>query len=222
MKQFLTYKKTLIVANGEKPTPALLQRYLGYSKTIIALDGAVDWLINFAILPDIVIGDMDSINSKNKKNDQLNFLEITEQNSNDLEKAFIYCLEKGLLQVSVLAAFGMRIDHFLTNIFVLNKFSLTMTITFVDDQQCAFICPKNRSLMITGAKDSYISLFPLNDQVGPVYLDGVEYQLNNEILSLSSRVGTLNKITAHRATIRCESNNLLVIIPNFSLTDFFH
>lgn len=209
MKRFFAMKKTLIVANGEKPSPSLLKRYASFAEMIIATDGALDFLLDEGVKPHIVVGDMDSI--KNAHHDDIVMVKIADQNSNDLEKALSYCSDHDRLDITVLGAFGLRADHFLTNLYVMNKFSTRLNVTFVDEEQCAFICPKNTTLFLEKAVGKFISLFPMGDRVGPITSTGVEYPLTKECLTLHTRLGTLNRVVNNRATIFCASDNLLVV-----------
>jgi thiamine pyrophosphokinase len=213
MKHFLSPKRTLMLANGQLPEFGFFRRYREHAETLIALDGASTWLIDRGIEPDIVIGDMDS--AELPRIESLRHIKITEQNSNDLEKALTYCAREGLHDITVLGAFGLRADHFLTNLFVLKKFAQMMTITLVDEQQCAFICPPRQQIAFVDVVGSFISFFPLNEEVGPISSTGVQYPLQDEMLSLTSRIGTLNKVTASRATVYCERGDLLIMVANF-------
>lgn len=212
MKRFLLPQNTLIIADGEKPALLLLERYRKHASVILALDGAGHWLLKNNIKPDLVIGDLDSFERHHHQGIPTLYLE--DQNSNDLEKALNYCQTARLTKISILGAFGLRSDHFLTNLHVVNKFAPHLTITLVDDLQCAFICPRRQEINFSSMKDSFISFFPLADAVGPIWSTGVLYPLTNEMLSLGARIGTLNRIVDERATIYCESNNLLVLTPN--------
>lgn len=212
MNRYLSPKQTLIVANGERPDVSLVRWYRKHANVLIALDGAAHFLLDHDIVPDLVIGDLDSADITYLKN--VPTLHVSDQNSNDLEKALIYCKKRGFHQVSVLGAFGLRADHFLTNLFVLKKFSPDLTIDFAARNQSAFVCPSGVELSFRLPLGSFISFFPLDNVVGPITSTGVLYPLSGEMLSLTSRIGTLNEITATTATLLCQSGTLLVMVPN--------
>lgn len=211
MNRFLTPKKTLIVAHGAEPSRALFEYCASYAHLVIALDGASRYMTRENLRFDLVIGDMDSAHLPSLSPEQM--VITPDQNSNDLEKSLRYCQSKELQEVTVLGAFGMRSDHFLTNLHVISKFSEHMTITLLSDNELACMCPKNQELVIDHALGSYLSLFPLSDVVKSITTTGVEYPLVNEDLSIASRLGTLNRINASRATISYESGQLLILMP---------
>lgn len=179
---------------------------------LIALDGAANWLLDHGITPDLVIGDLDSYETCDDI--LLKQLHVTDQDSNDLAKAFIYCEENGLNDLLVVGGFGLRVDHFLTNLFALKKFAPRLSITFADEKQIAFICPNQQRLSVQLSPGAFISLFPLGDKVGPIWTSGVDFPLRGEMLSLESRIGTLNRIEGEGATVLCENGALLLIAPN--------
>ncbi len=212
MLHFLRPKTTLIVANGEKPPIGLLAHYRSHASHVVALDGAALWMLEHKVVPHVVIGDFDSANDL--VGDNFEMLYIEDQNSNDLEKALDYCVQHNLSEVTVLGAFGLRADHFLTNLYVLSKFALDITITFTDGCQHAFLCPKDRPVTFTKSLGAFVSLFPLGQNVGPITTTGVEYPLFEEFLSMRTRIGTLNRIVAEYASLSCNSGDLLVVLEN--------
>lgn len=203
-------KATVILANGEKPEIKLFESFLRQKKNLIALDGAALWLLDHGIIPDLVIGDMDSLHEFDLK--KLRSIYVADQETNDLEKALEYCMANELREIALFGAFGLRADHFLTNIAILGRFA-KLKITMLDNTQCAFICPTGQQIALTLPIGSFVSLFPLKDEVGPIWSLGVDYPLTGELLSISGRLGTLNRINSANATLFCEKGPLLVLVP---------
>jgi thiamine pyrophosphokinase len=201
----------LVLLDGAKPSLALVDTHRANARALVAVDGAAFWAIENGFMPKLIIGDLDSFINQSPPCQQKH---VPDQNSNDFEKAIVHALDDGLRNLLVMGAFGLRADHFLTNIYVLKKYAARINMVFVDDQQIAFICPAQKNVQILNHRDSFFSLFPLALQVGPITTTGVQYPLHNELLSLHDRIGTLNKITSDEAHLRCESNDLLVFLPN--------
>ncbi len=59
---------TLIVANGTLGTKSFYRPLLKNMQYVIAADGGADNCLKLGITPDKIIGDMDSISHKAKKN----------------------------------------------------------------------------------------------------------------------------------------------------------
>ena len=53
--------RVLIVANGEWPQSFDVEENISQFSVLVALDGATNRLIELNIIPDVVIGDLDSI-----------------------------------------------------------------------------------------------------------------------------------------------------------------
>ena len=83
------YKKDLIkLLEFNKPRRAI---------SIIACDGASDFLKSCEVIPDIIIGDLDSVKPQTLKyfsRRKVTVKKVINQNKNDLEKAILYALSK--------------------------------------------------------------------------------------------------------------------------------
>lgn len=209
MYPFKPHHYDVILADGAKPSAALFHQLVNTANSLIAADGAASWSIAQGHTPDLTIGDMDSFHDAT-----IPLKHVIDQESNDLEKVFLHAQENNLNNLIILGAFGLRADHFLTNIFVLKKYSHQLTMFFVDDDQIAFMCPPRKIVSIATHVNDYFSLFPLGHRVGPIRSQGVDYPLNEEFLSLHDRLGTLNKISECPVLVHCESSNLLITLPH--------
>ncbi|MDR3624669.1 MAG: thiamine diphosphokinase [Chlamydiales bacterium] len=114
--------EVLIIANG--PYNDSIVHSLAPNKTIIALDGAANNLLN--ITPHYILGDFDSINPSIKnKYEKLNVLFILaeDQNYTDLEKAILFSKKNGATHISICCADGgTRSDHSLATLAFLKKY----------------------------------------------------------------------------------------------------
>ena len=78
---------TVILANGNFPKHKKPLKILKEAETIICCDGAINKLDELNIIPNQIIGDMDSITKKLKDKYRDQLIEIQSQNENDLRKA---------------------------------------------------------------------------------------------------------------------------------------
>jgi thiamine pyrophosphokinase len=121
----------VILANGNYPTHPIPLQKLNEAGCIICCDGAVDQLEGLE--PDIIIGDLDSIDhSLNKKYIQ-KIIHLPEQDENDLQKAIRWVEDEGIKEVAILGATGKRDDHSLSNIFILLQFPTAMKCKLYSD-----------------------------------------------------------------------------------------
>lgn len=199
--------KILILAHGEAPTSALFEESYNASQLCIACDGAALTAQAYGFTPDVIIGDLDSLDTK-LVNPAL-IKHVADQNSNDLEKALLYAHELKAREVIILGATGLRFDHFLANLFILPKFADFFSIKLIDNYGYAFIAPQQAR--ISAAVKTPISLFALGDKpVTRLCLSGLEYSLTNATLTPYSSRASLNYFSQEQAYITHESGLLLV------------
>lgn len=116
---------TVIVANGTFPEGAVALDVIHHAQHIIACDGGAEMLIVRGIEPRkiTVAGDGDSITPTLKE--RLHFIQVDEQNDNDLTKATRYVAGLPRMKgatVAYLAATGKREDHTMANISLLMRY----------------------------------------------------------------------------------------------------
>ena len=95
----------------------------------IVLDGFANELIDKETLPSLIIGDLDSIKKRNVeyyKSQSVELVKIDCQNTSDLEKALIYCVDNKYNDISIYNALGGRLDHQIHNIGLLKKYDRTI------------------------------------------------------------------------------------------------
>ncbi|MCG8374267.1 MAG: thiamine diphosphokinase [Balneolales bacterium] len=159
--------------------------------------------------PDIVLGDLDSFAYTNHKG--INILQDPDQETNDLEKALNYALEKGATTCTVLGTLGKRIDHTVKNLSALlhykEKFN---SIIFRDDYGDTFLVesPYTPNFPV----GTIISFFQVNKPVRSFTSTGVLYPLTNATLEMGKQDGTSNKITHQEVTISFEGGLLGVFV----------
>ena len=80
--------KSIICLDGELPVEFLKK----ISLPILAADGAANTLIHNGITPNVIIGDLDSLNHDIVRN--IRIVKDFDQNSTDFEKIMEYCFQQ--------------------------------------------------------------------------------------------------------------------------------
>jgi thiamine pyrophosphokinase len=115
-------KAALILLDGEKPSFNLLEQYWLESEVRVCADGAAKVCREYSLQPDIILGDLDSLDKKTKACFTASqIIEIADQDTTDGEKAVQYCIEKGFQKITLFGALGKRVDHTLYNMGILKK-----------------------------------------------------------------------------------------------------
>jgi len=197
----------LILCNGEPPSWELLATERSRADIFIACDGAANIALKFGQVPDIIIGDLDSIGSN--LTNLHNIKHIADQHNNDLEKALDHANFLGVKNACILGASGFRFDHFLANLYILPKFISSMSLRMADSYGEAWIA--NREEEIKRPLFTPISLFALgNKAVRGLTLKGLKYILKDAVLEPHSSMASLNYFSDEQANITHSDGILLL------------
>ncbi len=202
----------LIVLDGEI-NKKLLLKYLknpaGKSILVISADGASNKLYQWKIIPDYIIGDLDSITSKalNYFKKKTIIKKIAEQEHNDFEKCIRFALSKKIQNIAVIGYGGKRSDHLLNNFSVMKKYYKRCRIKLIDKDFEIFFAGKVTEFECK--KGVTVSLMALPKAEG-ITTCGLQYPLKNEKLEFGVREGALNKAVDSKVRIGVKKGDLLV------------
>jgi thiamine pyrophosphokinase len=182
--------RVLIVANGEVPSEHMMASLAAEAEMIFVVDGAVNF-ISEQYQPDVVCGDFDSIDQSLARDRFPNteFIQLDNQELNDLEKTIMLARERGATNINILGAFGKRIDQELVSISLNLKLHSELAITmYSQDEKLLMLSPKcARKGMLTTIlnNNQIVSLIPFSTDAH-VSLTGVKWPLDNQALALGS------------------------------------
>lgn len=109
----------VVLANGEYPTNPQPLRILAEAPYVVCCDGGADEYIRRGNVPDVIIGDGDSLSPENRERFASILRYNPDQETNDQTKAVNYLLSKGKRKIAIVGATGKREDHTLGNISLL-------------------------------------------------------------------------------------------------------
>lgn len=124
---------TIILANGDFPSNALPLAWLDACPFVVCCDGAADTYIALGRIPAAIVGDGDSLSVEIKEMYSGLVYSEAEQDTNDLNKAFRFCLSQGRTDIVILGATGKREDHTLGNISLLVDFMEQAQVMMLTD-----------------------------------------------------------------------------------------
>lgn len=202
----------LIVLNGEFKK-SLLLKLISKKDTkpaVISADGASNKLYKWNIIPDYIIGDMDSASPKvitYFKKKKVTVIRIAEQEHTDFEKCIKFALSKKLKNITVIGYGGKRSDHFLNNFSVMKRYYKKCRIRFIDNYFEVFFAGKVTELECKIGDT--ISLIAIPKAEG-ITAKGLKFPLRNEKLELGVREGALNKSISNKVRIEFKKGDLVV------------
>ena len=198
--------KALVV--GNRP---LCSKVIELSKNalVVAADAGADRLLKYNIVPDWIVGDLDSVSEKTIT--KLEDWTITNKDiqKTDLEKAVEYAFEKGVDEIAIMGGDGGRIDHTLAAL----GMAFNPRIKLIDDRFTVHCVDGEKK--IKGKEKTLFSLIAMPE--ARVSVNGARWNLQHEKLRLGGR-GIHNEIgSSGEVTIECHSGNLLLIEGDFVL-----
>ncbi len=202
-------KKALLFLNGNPPEK--LPDTQDYT-LIACTDGAFHYLkqTNFLVEKlDFISGDFDSHSGNDDSIYKEKFIYTPDQNKTDFHKALEIITEKGISEIDVYGGSGGEQDHYLGNLTVAFLFKDIAKITFYDDHSHYFFISKK--ITLAEVKDKMISLYPFPIAEN-IYSKGLNWELQNDTLSITSKIGTRNFAVDDEVFIEYNSGDLLVFI----------
>ncbi len=213
--------RAVVFANGVMDRwPAGLEIFPAHD-LIIAADGGLRHCLKWGLTPRIIVGDMDSADP-----DDLTALddEQTEiirhparKDETDLELALKLAVDKRADEIAVVAALGARWDMTFSNVLLLGASFLQKTTVKIFEASHELVClTGGQKIELRGRPGDRVSLLPLTSDAVGVTLRGLEYPLENAVLTLGSSKGVSNVFKDQRAQVELKQGLLLITIdrPN--------
>ena len=167
-------KNVSVILNGQMPTDDTIINQIINSDYIIAVDGSANKLFDLEIIPDVIIGDLDSLQNINNKNIEL--VETPDQNKTDFRKTLEWCIEKNILNISIFGISGESEDHFLGNYYTLSDFGEKISWKAFTDFSVISPCVGNKKF--ESFKGQKVSLFCMKGS-STVNSKNLEYPLQS-------------------------------------------
>ena len=207
-------KRIIIFANGELPDLNKARLLLQADDYIICADGGTRHALTLSVQPDLIIGDMDSLEKGQLEKLQKSGVSIElyprDKNETDLELAINRAIELKPTQIIIIAALGGRLDQTLANITLLTDLRLsTFDVRLDDGVEGIFIC--RDQVQFHGRSGDLVSLIPWQGAVSRIQTKNLKWPLNHETLYPDKTLGISNEMIDETASISIGSGLLLII-----------
>jgi len=207
--------KGLIISNGNIKDLNWLRKIGREFDFILCADGGCNYCIEAGILPDLVIGDLDSILPKTLNVIHKSKVPIkkfpTKKNATDTELALEFLMNKGIKDITLVGVLGSRIDHSLANILLLKKLQdKGVKGKIIDENNTIYLV--DEELILDKKEGFYVSIIPLIKEGINISLKGFEYELNESYIEFGSTLGISNNIVSEKGYIKVNEGMCLVCI----------
>jgi len=207
--------RIILFANGELPDPDAARARIRPADRILCADGGTRHALALGLVPDLVIGDLDSLDPADLARWQELGVAIeqhpTDKDATDLELALEAAKRAGAGEVLMLGALGGRLDQELANLMLLASPAFAgLRLSLTSGATTAWIV-RDR-ITIPGAPGDTLSVLALSPSVeGLTYHAGLRWPLHGFRLAFGSSRGISNEMTASQAEITLRDGVLLVI-----------
>jgi thiamine pyrophosphokinase len=204
----------LLVAGGDHLTGAGLDELLAEADCVVAVDSGADVIVERGMSPDLVVGDMDSIDpgvlsSLDEAGVRL-VRHPSHKDESDLVLALQLCREEGYAEVVVTGVVGGRVDHTLAAVGALARFADLRPFVRWDGGCGWVLSPNHRDEISLAGLGSTVSIFALGSNA-TVSAQGLRWALDSEVLHALDSRGLSNVVASEGATIRVHSGTVMVI-----------
>lgn len=213
----MSKNKAVVALNGElKGDREEFKKLIGEKdRFFIAADGGALFLESIGFLPDVIIGDFDSLTeAQYQRYEKLGAKIIkypVEKDETDGELALQYCQERGFNNIIIIGFAGGRLDQQLANIFLL-EYAFRNGITAFFKEPGLEMGIIDREKVFFQKIGSGLSLIPLDEMVTGVTVTGCKYLLESGSLLRYRTRGISNIIEREKAVITVEKGLLLYIL----------
>ena len=208
----------IIILGGDAPQGLALQALLDLwplAGLKIAADSGAEHLLALGLLPDLVVGDGDSLSAAGQtalKQAGVDFISLpVDKDLTDGEAAYQSAFATGYKNLALFGADGGRNDHWLGNLLLpLNCREQWQQIIFYLQQSYAWYCFGKTE--ISGQPGDTVSLIALSDQVCDITLKGFVYSLQNATTQRGSSLCLSNQLQETTAYVRFAVEGIMLVV----------
>jgi len=208
--------RAVIVGGGDPVDPRLLKERCENADVIIAADGGGRYLYETGIIPDLLVGDFDSIPAgvleyfRSQERVTIKTFPV-KKDYTDMELAMEAAADMGADEICILCATGSRLDHSAGNIMLLYSLLKRNIKGWIEDDN-------NRVFLVRGRVeleklDNWkVSLIALTPEVSGVTTEGLYYPLRDYTLKMGSSLGISNEFVSDKASVSFDKGLLMVVL----------
>ncbi len=188
---------TPIILVGNGACDKMILKKYAQAGPLVAVDGGYYACRQAGLVPDLLIGDLDSVNLADMGNvpAKMKIHRLSEQDTTDLEKAFCH------LQAPYFIGFGFlgkRLDHTLAALTVLARYALSHKMILVGSDDVVHVTQGCFSLSLT--KGQRVSIWPLS-KIKFATSQGLVWPIDGLEMAPDQLVGTSNQANADHISL---------------------
>ncbi len=214
--------KCQLIANGDLPAKEHLDYLAGIGyRRIFCADGGANSASKLNLIPDYIIGDLDSVFPEVilKFINNSTIIKNRRQDDTDVEKALKYMIKLGFSEVVLLGATGDRLDHSFCNMGIVLKFFDRIKIYIL--HKTSVLAAFSGTIRMKTIPGETISVYGFDDKT-KISSKGLKYPLKNISLPFGKKESTSNEALGREVTLDIRGGKIFVIreVENLVNNDF--
>ena len=207
--------KAVVVAHGD--VFAEDRSVLAGADLVVAADGGAMALERWGVVPQVLVGDMDSVGVERANALAKSGVRIIrmprEKDESDLELAVEHAIGAGADEITLLGLFGgARLDYTIANALLLADARYRgRVMRAVAGPARLRALHVGETALLTGAVGDLVTLLPVGADAEGIRTVGLRYALRGEALRLGRSRGVSNVIAALPASVTLDAGALLII-----------
>jgi len=194
-----------------------ISRYCNFEAAdmVICADGGTGPALALGLTPDLIVGDMDSIDAELLAKMQAQGVSTqvfsTEKDKTDTQLALEAAVSRGADQITILGGIGDRLDHTWSTIMsTVDWVYRGIKISFYNPNQSIYIVKGEGEVSLQGKPGEIVSLLALTVVFG-VTTEGLKYPLSRAELQPYQPYTVSNELVGERATVAFTNGVLMVV-----------
>lgn len=177
---------------------------------VIAADRGFDSLLAYGVMPDLAVGDFDSLGHRPN---HPNVIQLpAEKDDTDMVYALRKGLELGYRRFVLLGGVGGRLEHTLGNLQLLDWLAAQGGHGFLaGEKTVATAIRDGGQITFPASMSGYLSVFCNSGTAEGVCLTGLKFPLEHDTLSSDFPIGVSNEFLGQPASVSVEKGSLLLL-----------
>ncbi len=215
MSQFPRVSKAILMLGGviDLPLKDVIEIFES-TEWLACADGAAEYAVINSFVPNVVIGDMDSISAetvRELKEEDVPFVKLEDQSTSDCEKSLEWLLSIGVSQLIVLGVGGGRGDHALANYSVLIRYAEKFKmLKGVERENDILFLPHGGELAINGWPGRRVSFIPFPAAMS-MRSTGLKYPMIGDYM-IGGRESLSNVMLESTAKLTCVAGAMIAFM----------
>lgn len=210
-------KRCIIIGAGDLMTEEIPVQKEDY---VIAADGGYLYCKYLGLVPDLIIGDLDSLPEEQgqelariRRIDPERIVVLpTEKDETDMLAAIHAGLDEGCREFYIYGGQGGRLEHTLANIQCLLYLKECGATGYMAGDGSLIFVIKNETVSFREEETGYLSLFSLGEKAEGVTLRNLKYELTDAVITNSFPLGISNEFIGKKASVTVNNGSLVGII----------